>query len=60
MENITPKQIEDMEKIVTVTAQCPKCKKKKYYEMPITFTPFCDKCIGIPMIIKKVTVQTVK
>jgi endogenous inhibitor of DNA gyrase (YacG/DUF329 family) len=49
-----------MEKIVTVTAQCPKCKKKKYYEMPITFTPFCGKCIGIPMIVKKVTVQTVK
>ena len=52
----TPTQQEIVQE-VTVIAKCPKCKKKKEYVMPITFTPFCDKCLYVPMIVQKVIVK---
>jgi endogenous inhibitor of DNA gyrase (YacG/DUF329 family) len=42
---------------VTVIAQCPTCKQKKEYKMPINFTPYCDKCLFVPMIIKKINIK---
>lgn len=42
---------------IIVTAKCPKCKKKKEYKMPITFTPYCDKCLFVPMIVQKVKIN---
>jgi endogenous inhibitor of DNA gyrase (YacG/DUF329 family) len=41
---------------VTVTAKCPKCKKKKEYKMPIDYIPFCDVCLYVPMVISRVKI----
>lgn len=45
---------------VIVTAKCPNCKKIKHYKMPINYTPYCDKCLFVPMIIKTVKINTGK
>ena len=49
-----------MEQKITVIAKCPKCKQKKQYEMPINFTPYCDKCIFVPMFIDIVKIKSIK
>ncbi len=42
-----------------VVAQCPRCKQKKKYDMsrPLNHTPMCDKCFGVPMLVKKVVLM---
>lgn len=54
------KNVSEMKQTVTVTAKCPKCKQKKDYEMPINFTPYCDKCHFVPMIPFKISTKTIK
>lgn len=43
---------------VVVTAKCPKCKQRKEYKMPINFTPYCDKCLFVPIIAIKIKTVT--
>lgn len=42
---------------VIVIAKCPNCKKKKEYVMPINYTPYCDVCLFVPMIIWKIKIK---
>ena len=48
--------------LITVTAKCPKCKKTKKYSSaePPKFTPYCPYGCGMPMIIHKTEIKTIK
>jgi hypothetical protein len=52
----------EAKQLITVIAKCPKCKKTKKYSSddPPQHTPYCPHGCGLPMIISKVNIKTVK
>jgi len=52
----------EAKQLITVTAQCPKCKKTKKYtsDNPPQTTPYCPNGCMMPMFIRNVEYKIVK